>query len=118
MMHHRKGRKFGRESNARTALIKGLLLSLIDKESIVTTEAKAKEIRPRIEKMVTRALEDTLANKRIVLGRLYNNAKATKKLFAEIAPRFKEVKGGYTRIIKLGRRTGDASKMAVIEFTK
>jgi large subunit ribosomal protein L17 len=118
MMHHRKGRKFGRESNARVALIRGLLLALIEQESIVTTEAKAKEIRPRIEKMVTKAMEDTLANKRIVLSRLYNNAKATKKIFAEIAPRFKDVAGGYTRIIKLGRRTGDASKMAVIEFIK
>jgi len=118
MMHHRKGRKFGRESNARTALIKGLLLALIERESITTTEAKAKEIRPRIEKMVTKAMEDTLSNKRIILSRLYNNTKAMKKIFSDIAPRFKGTQGGYTRIIKIGRRVGDASKMAVIEFTK
>lgn len=118
MNHHKTGRKFGREKNARVALVKGLLLSLIDHESIVTTEAKAKEIRPRIEKLVTKAKEDTLANKRIVLSRLYNSTKATKKLFSEIAKRFDGVQGGYTRIIKLGRRQGDASKMAVIEFTK
>lgn len=118
MNHHKSGRKFGREKNARVALVRGLLLSLIEHESIVTTEAKAKELRPRIEKLVTRAKEDTLANKRIVLSRLYNSTKATKKLFADIAKRFDGVQGGYTRIIKLGRRQGDASKMAVIEFTK
>lgn len=118
MNHHKSGRKFGREKNARTALMKGLLLALIDKESIVTTEAKAKELRPRIERLVTKAKEATLANKRIVLGRLYNNTKAMKKIFGEISPRFEGVQGGYTRIVKLGRRKGDASKMAVIEFTK
>lgn len=118
MNHHKTGRKFGREKNARTALMKGLLLSLIDHESIVTTEAKAKELRPRIEKLVTKAMESTLANKRVVLSRLYNNTKAMKKLFGDISPRFVGTKGGYTRIIKIGRRTGDASKMAVIEFTK
>lgn len=118
MNHQKSGRKFGREKNARTALMKALLLSLIDYESIVTTEAKAKEIRPRIEKLVTRAKEDTLANKRIVLSRLYNSTKASKKLFGEISKRFDGVSGGYTRIVKIGRRKGDASKMAVIEFTK
>lgn len=118
MNHQKTGRKFGREKNARVALIRGLLLSLVENGSIMTTEAKAKEIRPRIEKLVSRAKEDTLANRRIVLSRLYNSTKATKKLFSDIATKFEGVDGGYTRIIKIGRRQGDASKMAVIEFTK
>ncbi len=118
MNHHKSARKFGREKNARTALMRSLVLALIDKESITTTEAKAKELRPRIEKLVTKAKESTLANKRVVLSRLYNNTKAMRKLFGDISPRFEGVSGGYTRIVKLGARKGDASKMAVIEFTK
>lgn len=116
MRHHKKGRAFARVDKGRTALVRGLILSLIDKEKIKTTEAKAKEIRPVIEKIVTRGLTDTVQNRRLVGSKLFNNKKAVSKLFVTIAPRYKERAGGYTRITKLPARKSDSSKMAVIEF--
>jgi large subunit ribosomal protein L17 len=116
MRHHNNKRKFGREKNQRNALMKGLALSLIEHESILTTEAKAKELRPYMEKLVTLGLKDTLATKRLILGRLYNNNTLTTKLMKTLAPRFADRNGGYTRITKLAPRLSDASKMAVIEF--
>ncbi len=96
--------------------MKGLVESLIKNERITTTEAKAKELRPKIEKMVTKAKNPTLATRRLLLKSLYNHETAVKKLVDSIAPRYSERKGGYTRIVKLTPRQGDASKMAVIEF--
>lgn len=116
MKHHKSIRKFGRKANVRNALIKSLAVSLIEYGAITTTEAKAKELRPFVETIVTRAKNDTLSNRRLVVSRLMNNEKLVKKMFAEIAPKFKTTSGGYTRIIKLGRRTGDASPMAQISF--
>jgi large subunit ribosomal protein L17 len=116
MRHHNANRTFNRSKNQRAALIKGLTTSLITRERIQTTEAKAKELRPKIEKMITRAKNPTLANKRLLLAGLYNNDAAVKKLVETIAPRYSERAGGYTRIIKLMPRKGDASKMAVIEL--
>ncbi len=116
MRHHSNVRKFGRNKNQRHALLKGLVLSLISHERIETTEAKAKELRPLMEKLVTKANLGTLASRRIVLSRLYNLNAETKKLVDVIAPKYKGRAGGYTRITKLPRRGGDASKMAVIEF--
>lgn len=116
MRHHNANRKFGRSKNQRHALMKGLVASLVLTESIQTTEAKAKELRPKIEKMVTRAKKPTLANRRVLLAGLYNNEKTVKKLIEAIAPRYLERPGGYTRITKLVARKGDASPMAVIEF--
>jgi len=116
MRHHSNVRKFGRNKNQRHALLKGLVLSLIAHERIETTEAKAKELRPLIEKLVTKANLGTLAARRMVLSRLYNLNAETKKLVDVIAPKYKGRAGGYTRITKLPRRGGDASKMAVIEF--
>jgi large subunit ribosomal protein L17 len=116
MRHHSNVRKFGRPRNQRNALLKGLMLSLIAHGRIETTEAKAKEVRPAIEKLVTKANVGTLASRRLVISRLYNlNAEAT-KLIDTIAPKYKGRAGGYTRITKLPRRAGDASKMAIIEF--
>ncbi len=116
MRHHNNVRKFGRNKNQRHALMKGLMLSLIAHERMETTEAKAKEVRPMIEKMITKANVGTLASRRMVISRLYNlNAEAS-KLIDVIAPKYKGRTGGYTRITKLPRRQGDASKMAVIEF--
>jgi large subunit ribosomal protein L17 len=83
---------------------------------IETTEAKAKEIRPMIEKLVTKANIGTLASRRLVLSRLYNLTAEANKLVDTIAPKYKGRAGGYTRITKMPRRAGDASKMAVIEF--
>jgi large subunit ribosomal protein L17 len=81
-----------------------------------TTEAKAKEIRPYIEKLVTAAKSDTLARRRLITGKLQNRKAEVKKLFEEIAPKYKSRTGGYTKIVKMPRRAGDASKMAIIEF--
>jgi large subunit ribosomal protein L17 len=116
MRHHNNVRKFGRTKNQRHALLKGLMLSLIAHGKIQTTEAKAKELRPSIEKMVTKANVGTLASRRLVISRLYNLTSEANKLIDEIAPKYKGQAGGYTRITKLPRRQGDASKMAIIEF--
>ena len=116
MRHHSNVRKFGRTKNQRHALLKGLVLSLIAHERIETTEAIAKELRPLVEKLVTKANVGTLASRRLVLSRLYNLNAETSKLVDTIAPKYKGRAGGYTRITKLPRRAGDASKMAVIEF--
>jgi large subunit ribosomal protein L17 len=116
MRHHNNVRKFGRNKNQRNALMKGLMLSLIAHGKIETTEAKAKELRPMIEKLITKANVGTLASRRIVISRLYNLTSEADKLITEIAPKYKGRNGGYTRITKLPRRGGDASKMAIIEF--
>ncbi len=116
MRHGNNVRKFGRNKNQRHALMKGLMLSLIAHERIETTEAKAKELRPAIEKLVTKANVGTLASKRLVISRLYNLTAEATKLIDTIAPKYKGRTGGYTRVTKLGHRAGDASKMAVIEF--
>jgi len=116
MRHHNNIRKFGRKKDQRTALMKGLVLSLISHGKIETTEAKAKELRPFIEKLITKANVGTLASGRIVLSRLYNLKVESNKLIKEIAPKYKGRNGGYTRITKLPRRKGDASKMAIIEL--
>jgi large subunit ribosomal protein L17 len=114
MRHQKVGRKFGRKRNQRRALMRALARSLIAKEKIKTTEAKAKELRPFIEKFVTRAKIDNLSNRRLLISRI--GEESAKKIFEKIALKYKERKGGYTRIIKLPHRKGDASKMAIIEF--
>jgi len=116
MRHQAKGRKFNRVKKVRTALVRSLASNLILKEKITTTEPKAKEIRPYVEKMVTKAKKDTLANRRLVIEKVGQNKKVINKLFTELGPRFIERHGGYTRITKLGRRVSDGSPMAVIEF--
>ena len=118
MRHHNSNRKFGRQAGERGALMRSLMVSLIVHEKITTTEAKAKELRPAIEKLVTKARTGTLAARRDILSRLDNNNRATKKLVETIAPKYKERAGGYTRITKLGTRSaaGDASPIAMIEF--
>jgi large subunit ribosomal protein L17 len=116
MRHHNANRKFGRTRNQRRTLLKSLALNLIIKGRIETTLAKAKELRPYIEKLVTSAKSDTLAKRRLLTGRLLNRKSEVKKLFEEIAPKYKTTKGGYTKVVKMPRRGGDASHMAVIEF--
>ncbi len=118
MRHGNHNRKFGRKTNVRGALLKSLVLSLIVHGRIKTTDAKAKEIRPMVEKLVTRALKGDVNAKRVIMSRLINRAPETKKLMEEIAPKFKDVSGGYTRIMKLPPRAGDAAPMALIEFVK
>ena len=103
--------------NQRNALIRSLALSLVVREKIKTTEPKAKSLRPFIEKLITRAKTDTVANRRLVSARLGSVSGAT-KLFKKIAPLHKDRKGGYTRITKLPLRKSDGAKMAVIEIIK
>lgn len=115
MRHQKKGRKFGREKNVRKALMRSLANNLIAKGKIKTTEAKAKELRPYIEKMVTKAKTDSVSSRRLLSEKLGSNKKV-EKLVTEIGPRFKDRNGGYTRITKLPARVSDASSMAIIEF--
>lgn len=116
MRHHNANRKFGRTRNQRRTLLKSLALNLIIKGKIKTTEAKARELRPYAEKLVTSAKNDTVASRRLITARLINRRAEVKRLFEIIAPKYKDVKGGYTRVVKMPRRAGDASKMAIIEF--
>lgn len=116
MRHSNSNRKFGRDKNVRNALINSLALNLIVREKIKTTEPKAKELRPFIEKLITLAKNSTVANKRTAKSRLSNRDKEVKKLFEVIAPKYLEREGGYTRILKLGPRKSDGAKMAIIEF--
>lgn len=116
MRHHDANRKFNRDGNQRTALLRGLASSLVKHGRIMTTEAKAKELRPAVEKMVTKAKNPTLANRRVLLSGLYNDTSVVSKLIDDVAPRYKERAGGYTRITKLVQRKSDGSPMAVIEF--
>lgn len=115
-------RKLGRRSDARKALFRDLVTDLIINERIETTEMKAKELRPIAEKMITLAKRGDLHARRQVAAFVRKevaNAEgldAVQKLFDEIAPRFKERNGGYTRILKAGPRRGDAAPMAYIEF--
>lgn len=118
MKHHKSIRKFGRDHAGRIALLRSLALALIEREHIQTTEARAKELRPFIEKLVTHGRSAELASRRLIISRLggVDGESGAKKIIDEIAPRYKERAGGYTRVIKLPRRQGDASKMAIIEF--
>lgn len=103
MQHGKQNRTLGRTRRGRSALLRGLAISLVKEERISTTTAKAKELRPYIEKIITLSGNDTLASRRIVASRLGEPAEdIIKKLFTEIAPRYKERAGGYTRIVKLG----------------
>ncbi|OHA58627.1 MAG: 50S ribosomal protein L17 [Candidatus Vogelbacteria bacterium RIFOXYD1_FULL_44_32] len=115
MQHHGHTSKLGRKSGPREALIRGLAKSLIEKGRIKTTEARAKALRPYVEKLVTIAKNNTVTAKRTVTARLGGEVKL-EKLFNEIGPRYKERAGGFTRIIKMPARAGDASPQAIIEF--
>ncbi|MEX0877938.1 MAG: 50S ribosomal protein L17 [Candidatus Spechtbacterales bacterium] len=111
-----KGRKFHRKKDQREALIRSLAEALVKNERIETTEAKAKELRPFIEKLVTKSGNDSLHVRRM-LNREFTG-EIVEKLLKEIGPRFKERPGGYTRIVKRGVRRGDAAKRAIIEFVE
>lgn len=115
MRHHNANRKFGRGRNQRKALIRSLVRELFVHGKIETSEAKAKEMRPYAEDFITKAKVDSVASRRDVLRRMANND-IVGKLFAEIAPKYKERPGGYTRIIKTGQRLTDGSHMAIIEL--
>jgi len=116
MRHQKSTVKLGRSQAHRDALLANQVVSLIEHSRIKTTLAKAKAVRPFAEKLVTLGKKNTLHARRTALGYLRHNEGAVHRLFAEVAPRAADRKGGYTRIIKLGQRTSDASPMAFIEW--
>ena len=116
MKHHKTQRKFGRVRKVRTALLRSLVRSLVLHERIETTIAKARELRPLVERLITLAKKDTLASRRIITARLGNDAEVSKKLHEELAPRFKDRPGGYTRITKLGVFKDAKRDKAIIEL--
>ncbi len=117
MRHMKAGRTFNRDTNARKALFIGLAKNLIEKEQIKTTLPKAKDLRSVVEKLITRAKVDTVANRRLTASELGNGCEKTvKKLFAVLGPRYAKRPGGYTRVLKAGFRYGDAAPMAIIEL--
>jgi len=115
MRHGVASKHFSRNANQRTALFRGLIVSLIEHERIETTVTKAKEIRRHVERMVTLGKRGDLHAKRVALSKVPNR-NTIAKLFSEIAPRFTERNGGYLRIIKTAPRLKDQAPMAVIEF--
>jgi large subunit ribosomal protein L17 len=115
MRHRVAGRKLQRTTAHRTALFRNMAAALIKHEQITTTLAKAKELRPYVEKLVTLAKKGGLSNRRLAYARLMDDAQLV-KLFEVIAARYADRNGGYTRVIKAGIRSSDAAPMAVIEF--
>jgi large subunit ribosomal protein L17 len=115
MRHKVGGRKLQRTSAHRIALFRNMSAALIKHEQITTTVAKAKELRPYVEKLVTLAKKGGLSNRRLAHARLLDDAQLV-KLFDVLAARYADRNGGYTRIIKTGPRASDAAQMAIIEF--
>ncbi len=115
MRHRHSGRYLGRNSSARKALFKNLMISLLKHEQIMTTVPKAKELRTYMEPMITLAKLDTVHRRRIAFSRLRDRDMVT-KLFNEIAPHFKTRPGGYMRILKCGNRKGDNAPIAIVEL--
>jgi large subunit ribosomal protein L17 len=114
MRHRKAGYKLQRDVGARKALLKGLATSVILNDRVVTTVAKAKAVRPVVEKMITLAKRDTLHSRRLAAASLATPV-ALKKLFDTLGPRFSQREGGYTRILRLGYRRGDGAEQAMIE---
>ena len=117
MRHKVSGRKLGRPTDHRWAMYRNLVTSLLDHEKIQTTEAKAKEVRGLAERMITLGKGGTLTNRRRALGFIYEE-RVTEKVFKELAPRYAERPGGYTRIVKIGLRQGDGASMVQLELVK
>ena len=116
MRHKKIGRRLGRDSSHRRAMFRNMAASLIEFESISTTLHKAKELRRTLEPLITLAKEDGVSRRRMAFNKLRNKA-AVGKLFSEIGPRFKDRPGGYLRILKKARRSGDSAPMALIQLT-
>jgi large subunit ribosomal protein L17 len=114
MNHHKTKRKFGRVKKVRDSLMKSLALALVMEERIKTTDAKARELRPFVEKMITKGRLSTLASRRDLVSKV--GVMGAEKIVKELSPKYLDKKGGYTRITKLPARVSDGSLMAVIEF--
>jgi len=117
MRHQKAGRKFGRNPSQRKALLRQLAIAMILHERITTTEAKAKTLRPIVEKLVTIARQDSGAHRQLIMTKI-DHPLAMTKLFEVIGPRYEATPGGYTRISKLEPRHGDGAPMALIEFVE
>ncbi len=115
MRHMKKGRKLGTDASHTKAMLKSLAVAVLVNERSKTTEARAKEVRPLVEKSITWAKKGDVHSRRLALAALGDQA-VVKKLFDEIAPRFEEREGGYTRILHLGPRKGDAAPMVIMEL--
>ena len=115
MRHQKSGRKFSRDTNARKALMRNLCTDFLEHGRITTTEAKAKELRPFVEKLITKGKAGTLHARRLATRHVHKRA-AADMLFKEVAPKFATRQGGYTRILKTGFRKGDGAEMARIEL--
>jgi len=115
MRHLVRGKRLRRNTAQRMALLRNQVTSFLEKERIRTTLAKAKATRPLAEKMITLGRKDTLHSRRLALRFVYKKA-VVKKLFDDLGPRFAERPGGYTRIVKLGPRSGDGAEMAMLEL--
>lgn len=115
MRHNARVKHFGRKTGPRKALFRGLVNSLVENGRIKTTLAKAKVLRRHVEKAITVGKKQTLHARRLLLSR-YPNEKVVSMIMSDIAPRFQDREGGYTRILKLGMRPGDRAEMAYIQF--
>ena len=115
MRHRKAGRQLRRTSEQKLALMRSLAKSLIERGAIETTEAKAKELQPFVEKLITKGKEGTLHSRRLAARHVQQRA-VNDKLFKEVAPKFATRQGGYTRILKTGHRKGDGAEMARIEL--
>ena len=116
MRHRKKRNKLSRDTGHRKALIKNLCEQVVEHERVKTSEAKAKLVKPEIERLITLAKRGDLHARRQALSELHNDKFAVHKLFEEIAPRYAQRNGGYTRILKLGPRRSDATEMVYIEL--
>ena len=116
MRHRRKGRELSRTRSHRKAMLRNMATSLIIHERIRTTEAKAKELRPFAERLISLAKRGDLHSRRLA-GRQIADGEALQKLFDQLGPRFEQRPGGYTRVLKLGARKGDGAELALIELT-
>lgn len=115
MRHRKKGKILDRKVGPRKALLRGLAVSLILYEKMKTTKAKAKTVKPIVERLITRGKVNTLATRRYLLKYLYKES-AVRKILEDIGPRYKDRKGGYTRILNIGRRQGDSAEIVQIEL--
>jgi large subunit ribosomal protein L17 len=116
MRHGIDGRKLSRKQGPRLALYKNLTVSVLRYERVKTTEAKAKEIRGRVERMITLAKRGDLTARRAVISAFPNEPLVVRKLFDEIAPKYADRTSGYTRIVRIGKRSGDAAEIVQIEL--
>jgi large subunit ribosomal protein L17 len=117
-MKHKIGfNRLGRKASHRESMLRNMITSLIQHERITTTQTKALAVRSQVEKIITRAKEDSVHNRRMVARRIKDD-KTIRKLFEQLGPRFVTRPGGYTRILKLGKRQGDATEMVILEFVE